>query len=230
VAHQRNEADLVAALARLRAAQIALGGSDDLRVVRALIERQLGPTVKRAVAARALGVSQPALDRWSDSGDIPTVPTPAGRWEVPVPALVDLIAAVAASRARGERFPLAAVLNERRSAAARLDLDQITADLDRATGRRGAEVRGLAYHRALAQRLDDQAVEEARERLAIWQADGKIAEDYADRWAALLERPLPEIARAISRDDEHAHDLRQNSPFAGALTERERQRVLAAVS
>jgi len=43
-----------------------------------------------------------------------------------------------------------------------------------------------------------------------------------------LARPLREIAETISRDDEHGRDLRQSSPFAGALDEPTRRRVLTA--
>jgi hypothetical protein len=73
-------------------------------------------------------------------------------------------------------------------------------------------------------------VEDARQRLAMWVDDGKIDPSYAQQWAELLEAPLAQIAQAISRNDERARDLRQNSPFAGALSEPERLRVLAAFS
>jgi hypothetical protein len=43
-------------------------------------------------------------------------------------------------------------------------------------------------------------------------------------------QPVDEIARALVEDDERSRDLRQNSPFAGALTEPGRRRVTDAVS
>jgi hypothetical protein len=41
--------------------------------------------------------------------------------------------------------------------------------------------------------------------------------------------PLPEVAKAISSDTARARELRQTSPFAGALTEQERRRLVQAV-
>src|SRR5690242_354020 len=113
---------LLADLIRLSNVQSEPAGSDDLRAVRASLERRIGPTVKPALAARILEVSQPALNRWIDSGDVPTVPTVSGRWEVPTPALAELGRLVRDARRAGERFPLAAVLRARRRAADRLDM------------------------------------------------------------------------------------------------------------
>jgi len=222
--------ELLRHLARLRAAQASTPASDDLRAVRSFLQRRLGPTVKRALAARVLGVSQPALDRWIESGDIPTVPTPAGRWEVPARPLVELVGAVAERSRGGERHPLAAVLHERRAAAEDLNVAAIAARLPRSRGgHRAAELRALAYHLAVAQKLDDELVMEARQRLEEWLEESKVDPRYGERWREVLSRPLPEIARSISRDDQRGRDLRQNSPFAGALTEPERRRLLAAM-
>jgi hypothetical protein len=44
-----------------------------------------------------------------------------------------------------------------------------------------------------------------------------------------LRRPLAEIREAIAADDQRGRDLRQNSPFAGALSEPERRRILAEI-
>lgn len=107
---------LVRDAVRLRRAHHRQPHDEDLAAVRASIERAAGPTVGRAASARLLGVSQTALDRWIGTGDVPTVLTPGGRREVPLPALVDLLEALDARRATiTERHPLAAVLRERRA-------------------------------------------------------------------------------------------------------------------
>ena len=222
--------ELLANVVRIRKAQAKFGGTEELRAVRGFLERRLGPTVKRALAARALGVSQPALDRWIESGDIPTVPTPSGRWEVPSRVLVDMVRDVEERKASGERYPLASALRDRRRMAETLDVESIVRTLPRERrGHRTPELRSLAYHRAVAQRLDHAMVEEARQLLADWLEDEKIDPRYAELWSTILSRPLSEIERTISRDDQRGRDLRQNSPFAGALTQPERKRVLSAV-
>ena len=50
-----------------------------------------GATVPRATAARLLGVSQPALDRWIDLREVSSVLTPTGRRAVPTDYLVELL-------------------------------------------------------------------------------------------------------------------------------------------
>ena len=225
---------LVNNVIRLKRAERVCPGSEEILAVRRDLERAAGATVRRAMAARLLGVSQTALDRWIAQGDIPSVLTPESRREVPLHALVDLVEAVdERKRTTDDRHPLASILRQRRSDAERLDpqiiLPRRYRRRERVHGHRGAELRSLAYHRAVAQRLDERIVEEARQRLERWRSEGKIAPRYASRWEEILSRPLPQTARFISSDSQPARDLRQSSPFAGTLSERERRRILELV-
>jgi hypothetical protein len=72
-------------------------------------------------------------------------------------------------------------------------------------------------------------VEDARHLLWEWRERGAIDERYADEWESVLDKPIPEIRRVLAADEPHADDLRQNSPFAGFLTEPERRRVLQEI-
>jgi hypothetical protein len=45
-------------------------------------------------------------------------------------------------------------------------------------------------------------------------------------WSAVLSGPLGEIVAVLTDPGERASDLRQCSPFAGALEPRERWRIL----
>jgi hypothetical protein len=148
--------------------------------------------VTRAGAARLLGVSQTALDRWISLGEIPVVTTPAGRREVPVPALLDLLDAVEARRqAAGDRHALGAVLREREASAPQLDarslLPRGEVRARRSDGHRAAELRALAYHRAVAQRLDDDSVPCA--------AEAHPARGQRTRGSAAPEQPVRRHAR-----------------------------------
>jgi hypothetical protein len=204
--------------ARLRRAQRRHPDDEDLAAVRVDLERAAGPTVGRATTARLLGVSQPALDRWIAVGRIPAVLTPTGRREVPVATVVDLLDALAAQPA-GERYPLAAVLGGERSGQRRPPGRS-------PVGHQTAEQRGLAYHRAVARRLDDGVIADAVARLRRWRAEGRIHPRYADEWEALLTGPRSRLRTAITTDGDYAAALRQSSPFAGTLSEDERRRVL----
>jgi hypothetical protein len=223
----------VANLCRLRRAERELGVSPEIRAVKADLERAVGATVPRAMAARLLRVSQTALDRWISLGDVPAVLTPAGRREVPLRALVELVELLQERRrAEADRHPLASLLRERRSAAERLD---VAASLPAHCRRRelddhrAAELRGLVYHRAVAARLSDQLVQAARERIRRWRSEGRIDPRYAQRWEEVLAQKPAQIAKLIAQDTQLASDLRQSSPFAGVLSEPERRHVLAAV-
>jgi len=226
---------LVRDLVRLRRAQSQQPGNADLATVRADLETMVGGSVSRALAARVLNVSRPALNKRIDLGDVPTVFARDGRWEVPVGALVDLAEAVERVPAGSPaRSALGAVLDARRAAAdSLLDEDVLPAAYLREpvthTHRR-PELLSLAAHRLIARRLTPQLVADARTRLTRWRQQERIHPTYADAWERLLTLPVDEIARALVEDDERSRDLRQNSPFAGALTEPERRRVTEVVS
>ncbi len=212
-------------IVRLRRAGRGLPGNRDISTVRAALERELGETVSRRLTARLLGVSHTALEHWVKAGDLPLVYSPKGRVEVPVPALLDLYEAVEAERAEGpHRNVLAPTMTRRRDAARRLGIDDLGSHGKRDPHDR-AQARSLAYHRAVARRLGKPMVDEARHTLFRWGEQGRIDRRYAERWGRLLDRPLPEIRRALVDRSEEASDLRQNSPFAGVLSEPERRRI-----
>jgi hypothetical protein len=194
------------------------------------LERELGETVSRRLAARLLGVSHTALDRWIKAGDLPIVYSSKGRAEVPVPALLDLYDAVESDREDGpRRYPLTPTMRRNREAARELRVDRPAYDGEPG-GYDRARARSLAYHRAVARRLRRSMVDEARHVLFRWRDQERIDPHYFDRWERLLERPLPEIRRALVEETQEAADLRQNSPFAGVLSEPERRRILREVS
>lgn len=198
--------------------------------MRLALEQELGPTMSRRLAARLLGVSHTALERWIKTGDVPVVLSPAGRSEIPVPALLELHEATSKDRAAGTvRYSLAPTMKRQHDAARRLYLSPQKDPLPGSDHDR-AGARGLAYHRAVAVRLRKPMVAEARHVLFRWRAQGRIDPRYADKWNELLAMPLPVIRSAITAPGSDADDLRQNSPFAGLLSEPERRRILSEVT
>lgn len=225
---------LVGDVVRLRRAEGGSSAREDIAAVRADLEHMAGPTVTRAVAARLLGVSQTALDRWIAAGDVPVLITRSGRREMPLQTLVELIEVVRERRLTNprDRHPLGSVLRERRSEAERLSTSGLLTEAERrrsGDGHRGAELRSLAYHRTVARRLDVKILRDARDRLARWRSQARIDPRYAQQWEEILAKPSSQIARLIGDDTPRMRDLRQSSPFAGALGEHERRRVLAVV-
>lgn len=204
------------------AVRVAIGGA------REFIERTVGATVRAATAARLLGVSQTALNRWLDKGEIASVLTPDGRRELPLAELLDLLEEAERLGVMNASRPLAAVLRERRGAAeAAVDIDRLLPR--RSRNHRTAELHALAYHRLVAERLDDHVVEHARRRLARWRTEGRIHPQWAKQWENILALPLSQIAKEISADTPRARELRQTSPFAGVLNEHERRRLVELV-
>lgn len=69
----------------------------------------------------------------------------------------------------------------------------------------------------------------ARRNLDAWQGihreDGRAA-GYLREWEQLLDAGLDDVIEMLLSTSERACDLRQNSPFAGVLTEAHRQQIL----
>lgn len=72
-------------------------------------------------------------------------------------------------------------------------------------------------------------VDEARHVLFRWKEQGRIDRRYAAQWDLLLARSIPELRGALVDESQEADDLRQNSPFAGVLSEPERRRIMHEV-
>ena len=218
-------------IVRLRRAERETS-NPDLMAVRQDLQAELGPTVSRSLAAQLLGVSHTALNRWVDTGDVSVVISPRGRKEVLVSALLDLYEAVARERKAGRRklHALESVMTEGRARAQRLRPQAVLKGEPAIRDRhRTSELRSLAYHRALAPRLRRPMLEEARSRIEQWERAGKIDPRYARAWEDVLDKPVAEVRKVIRSDDQSARDLRQNSPFAGLLTEPERRKILETV-
>jgi hypothetical protein len=196
---------------------------------REFLERIVGPTVRPAEAARLLGLSPPSLHRWIEEGEVPTVMTTTGRREIPLLELVRLLEEVDEARGEGVKRPLARALRDRRDRSDQaVDLNRLL-PRSRNRGHRVAELNSLAYHRLVGERLDEAILDQARRRLSRWKKMGRINPRWAGEWERILEQPVAKVAKAIGADTPRARELRQTSPFAGVLTEHERQRLLEAV-
>lgn len=227
-------AELIRSLVRLR--RIERVGGDAVRCqlepVVEQLEQLVGPTISRAKAARLLGVSQTALDRWIAKGDVSSVLTPTGRRELPVPQVVDLVDELEHDDDHDAKPSLADVIRGRRTRAAALDVKGFLPARDlrrRRRTHRTADLQALTYHRAVAPRLDEDLVRSAERRLRKWRQDGRIDPRWAVKWEQVLSMPLPRLAKAIGADTEEGRELRQTSPFAGVLTEQERRRLIEGV-
>lgn len=86
------------------------------------------------------------------------------------------------------------------------------------------EERSVAYHRVIAERLQSrpEILESARRRVQEWLDSRAIAPFYARKWAEILSGDATSIAAFLVERSELAAELRQSSPFAGALNPRER--------
>ena len=135
-----------------------------------------------------------------------------------------------------DRHPLGAVLRARRTDAERLNTSKLLSSTDRQAGHRGAsgndhraaERRSLAYHRAVARRLDEQIVRDARSRLTRWRSQDRINPYYARAWDEILAMTPTQITHTIAADTPRMRDLAKTHPSPAPSTSPAR-RVLAAV-
>ncbi len=71
----------------------------------------------------------------------------------------------------------------------------------------------------LADPLAAQAkIARAREMLALWRSNQTCSDFYIERWQAMLDLPLPDMARAMQSLGEWRDALLQNSPWSWAWT------------
>lgn len=98
------------------------------------------------------------------------------------------------------------------------------------TGHRTAELRSIAMHRLIAERLDPALLGRARTRIGGWLAeDGPVDRRWALQWEELLNLPIGELREKLVEDSEGMRDLRQSTPFAGVLREDERRMIFEEV-
>jgi hypothetical protein len=222
-------------IVRLRRAERDAPASRDIVAVRTALEEELGETVSRRLAASLLGVSHTALSRWIKAGDLPVVYNAKGRDQLPVAALLDLYEAVNRERGGGRRrrHVLEPTMSRGRARARSMNTKDLVSEgatnANTSSGHRRADLRSLAYHRALAPRLRRPMVDDALHRVWKWRDQGKVDERYAQQWEEILRRPVVEVRRIISEDSSFARDLRQNSPFAGMLSEAERRKIVEEI-
>ena len=90
-----------------------------------------------------------------------------------------------------------------------------------------AEERSVAYHRAIAEKLRQQPeiLEKARRRVQEWMESRAEPPFYARKWAEILASDITTIVAFLVERSELAYELRQSTPFAGALDPQERLRI-----
>jgi hypothetical protein len=223
---------LVRHIAVLRRAERA-GAPAAVADVRRDLERAVGRTVRRAVAARLLGITQTALDRLIAADRMPELITSTGRREMPLGELVSLLMDVDDLRAAGAGgHAVSTALRAREAAAAATIVvdDALLAEAGSADDRRRAELVSIAYHQQVAARLDDALVARAARRVGEWAGAGRIDEQAARAWRSALALPHAQLAPLITADDEASRTLRHTSPFAGALNHAERRHLRARLA
>jgi hypothetical protein len=102
--------------------------------------------------------------------------------------------------------------------------------MKRMDAHRLAELRSLAYHRAIAERIgrDPDVVDQAHERVHAWIVEGR-APYYAHLWDEVLSGPRERLLEVLEADTEESRALRQATPFAGVIGPRERWRIWKSV-
>ena len=90
-----------------------------------------------------------------------------------------------------------------------------------------AEERSLAYHGRVAELLPTRAdlLSTAMQRAQEWAVSGAHHAPHAREWLRLLALPLDQLLASLVDPSQPARELRQATPFAGAIDPRERWRL-----
>ena len=93
------------------------------------------------------------------------------------------------------------------------------------------EMKALALHTAVAERLrhEPSLVSLARERVRWLRRRNPAGSGYYNDWERLLDGPLPPLLDMMVSRSERACALRQESPFADLVDQRERARIYRLV-
>lgn len=95
---------------------------------------------------------------------------------------------------------------------------------------RREELRSLWLHRAVAGKVvadPDRAIATARRNIERMRQAEPRASAWLDAWEGLLASGPEAILDTLTSTSRRAVDLRQNTPFAGLLSERERLAILS---
>lgn len=94
-----------------------------------------------------------------------------------------------------------------------------------------AEERSLGYHGWIAERLTErpEILEIARRRVAEWMIESAPPPYYAIEWSQILAGDTASIARFLVERSERAIELRQSTPFAGAIDPQSRWEIWRSV-
>lgn len=93
------------------------------------------------------------------------------------------------------------------------------------------ELRSLWLNRAVAARIamdPDGVVSRARQNLDRFERihEGSSVARWLERWRRVLDAGPEQVMEVLTSTAPEAAELRQNSPFAGVLSDRDRHRVL----
>lgn len=93
---------------------------------------------------------------------------------------------------------------------------------------RVSELRSQLLHREIAEKLlrKPELARRALDNLATLRRRNPAGRSYHDRWEQLLRGDRIQLLQTLSADTEEARSLRQETPFAGVLSGKERRRVL----
>ncbi|HEX7351632.1 helix-turn-helix domain-containing protein [Brachybacterium sp.] len=94
--------------------------------------------------------------------------------------------------------------------------------------------KSLWLHRALMGPLmidPTTVLDQARQNIMVWlpqhRSDG-MAAGYLEQWLEIVDGGVDDVAEVLVGTDDRSSELRQNSPFAGVLSDQVRRRVLAS--
>lgn len=111
----------------------------------------------------------------------------------------------------------------------RLDRADVEALVNLPLGRDARQ--SLWLHRAVAGRVVTEpeiSLTKARKNLRVMESANRPSSPWLSQWARILDSGPEEVARILTAESPEAIELRQNSPFAGVLSERGRRRALSA--